>query len=102
MTYTLKILSAADVESADTITWLLEHTSPEHVAAYVAAISSGLDEIVASPFAWARWKSLRDVRVHHLREISYSIIYQVRGRVVLVVAFAHMSRAPGYWLDRLT
>jgi plasmid stabilization system protein ParE len=100
--YTLKILSAADDESAATIRWLVEHASLEHAATYARAISRALDEIRELPFAWARWKSLPDVRVCHLRDISYSIVYQVRDRVVLVVAFAHMSREPGYWLGRLT
>ena len=101
MTYTLEILVAAAAENAATITWLIEHTSVERAATYATSISRALDEILELPFAWARWRSLPDVRVRHLRDISYSIIYRVRGRVVLVVAFAHMSREPGYWLDRI-
>jgi plasmid stabilization system protein ParE len=101
VTYTLEILSAADRENAETIAWLVETTSLAHVARYVAATTRALDEIIELPFAAARWKSLPDVRVRHLRDISYSIVYRVRDRSVLVVAFAHMKREPGYWLDRL-
>jgi plasmid stabilization system protein ParE len=101
VTYTLRVLSAAEEENARTIEWLVEHASPDRAAAYAAAISKALDELLELPFAWPRWKALQDVRVRHLRDISYSIVYRVRDRVVLVVAFAHMSRQPGYWLDRV-
>ena len=101
MTYTLRILPAAVEEDAATIEWLTAHASPEIAAAYAAAISKALDEILELPFAWPRWRVLPDVRVRHLSGISYSIFYRVRERVVLVIAFAHMSRRPGYWLDRI-
>ena len=101
MSYTLQILSAADDENARSIAWLGEHASFERAATYITAISRALDEILEFPLAWPRWRSLPDVRVHHVRDISYSIFYQVRDRVVLVIAFAHTSRQPGYWLDRI-
>jgi plasmid stabilization system protein ParE len=101
MTYTLRILSAAEEENASTIEWLIAHASPDRAAIYDAAISKALEEILELPLAWPRWKAFPDVRVRHLRDISYSVFYRVRERVVLVVAFAHMSRRPGYWLDRV-
>lgn len=101
MSYTLQILAAADDENARTIEWLVEHASVERAATYTTAISRALGEILEFPLAWPRWRSLPDVRVHHLRDVSYSIFYRVRDRVVLVIAFAHTSREPGYWLDRI-
>ena len=101
MTYMLRILSAAEEEDAATIEWLTAHASPDRAAAYAAAISKALDEILELPLAWPRWKMLPDVRVRHLTSISYSIFYRVREQVVLVIAFAHMSRQPEYWLDRI-
>jgi toxin ParE1/3/4 len=101
VTYVLKILSVADDEHAETIAWLREHASWQHVQMYATAVSRGLDQILETPLAWPLWKSLPDVRVRHLRDISYSIVYRVRDRTLLVIAFAHMKRKPGYWLDRL-
>jgi plasmid stabilization system protein ParE len=101
MTYTLRILPAAEEEDAATIEWLVAHVSPDRAESYAAAISKALDEILELLFAWPRWRALRDVRVRHLRDVSYSIFYRVRKPVVLVIAFAHMSRQPGYWLDRV-
>lgn len=101
MTYTLRILPAAEEENAATIEWLVAHVSPDRAETYAAAITKALDEILELPFAWPRWRAVPDVRVRHLRGISYSIFYRVRERLVLVIAFAHMSRQPGYWLDRI-
>jgi hypothetical protein len=61
----------------------------------------GLDELEERPLAWPTWSARPEVRVRHLREISYSIVYRLQDRVVTIVAFAHMHRAPGYWLGRL-
>jgi toxin ParE1/3/4 len=101
MTYTLRILPAAEEEDAATIAWLVAHASADRAEIYAAAISNALDEILELPFAWPRWRVRPDLRVRHLRDISYSIFFRVQNRVVLVVAFAHMSRKPGYWLDRI-
>ncbi len=43
----------------------------------------------------------RDVRRCILRRWAYTIIYEVRGMDVLVVAVAHTSRRPNYWRKRL-
>jgi plasmid stabilization system protein ParE len=67
MTYTLRILPAAEEENAATVEWLVAHVSPDRAATYVAAISKALHEIVELPFAWPRWRGLPDVRVRHLR-----------------------------------
>lgn len=101
MTYTIRVHSEADAEHAQTIAWLVEHVSPDHAVRYATAISGALDGILELPFAWPQWTSRPDVRVRHLPEISYSIIYRVRDQVVTIVAFAHMHRASGYWLDRV-
>jgi plasmid stabilization system protein ParE len=101
MTYTLRVLPAAEEENAAAIEWLVAHVSSERAAGHVAAISKVLHEILELPLAWPRWRVRPDVRVRHLRDIPYSIFYRVQNRVVLVVAFAHMSRKPGYWLDRI-
>jgi hypothetical protein len=101
VTYTLRVHSEAEAEHARTIDWLTEHVSASQAITYAAVISRALDEIVERPLAWPRRTSHPDIRVRHLREISYSIVYRVRDRVVTIVAFSHMHRAPGYWLDRL-
>ena len=101
MTYSLRVHSEADAEYAEMLGWIIEHISRDYATRLAAVIEQGLDEILAFPLAWSQWPSSSDVRVRHLREISYSVIYQVRDLVVTIVAFSHMHREPGYWLHRL-
>lgn len=98
--YELEVLPEAVQENEQVVSWLIEHVSVERAGAYATAILRALDEVIELPFAWPRWKTQPDVHVRHLRRISYSIVYR-RDGVVLVIAFAHMRRRPGYWLDRL-
>ena len=37
-----------------------------------------------------------------LRTHAYALIYRVTEGQVRIIAFAHTSRKPGYWLDRLS
>lgn len=102
MTYSLRVHSAADAEYAEILAWVVEHISRDYAIRLGTAIDHALDEILAFPLAWSQWPARTDVRVRHVREISYSVIYQVSDLVVTIVAFSHMHREPGYWLHRLT
>lgn len=102
MSYTLQVHPEADAEHAQTIAWLVEHVAAARALTYATAIERALDEILERPLAWPRWRGRADLHVRHLPAISYSIMYRVQDRVVTVFAFAHMHRALGYWLARLT
>jgi hypothetical protein len=41
------------------------------------------------------------VRVRYLRRLRYGLFYLVERDTITLVAIAHTSRRPGYWLDRL-
>ncbi len=41
------------------------------------------------------------VRRVFTKRFPYSVVFFVREGVVYVVAFAHSSRRPNYWLDRI-
>ena len=62
-----------------------------------------LDRIADAPAAGAPWvhrRIKREVRRVPLRSFPYSLYYVVQPRVI-VVAFAHARRRPGYWARRL-
>ena len=42
-----------------------------------------------------------EMRYVHLQQYSYQVGYVVLGELKLVVAVAHNSQEPGYWIDRL-
>lgn len=53
----------------------------------------------APPYRGHRRKPL--VRSWHLGKFPYRLIYVVRASEILVLAYAHESREPGYWSTRL-
>lgn len=44
--------------------------------------------------------SVSDARRILLRRFPYSIVFYERENEIVIIAFAHSSRAPGYWLSR--
>jgi len=42
------------------------------------------------------------IRAWHLGKFPYQLVYTVRDGEILVVAYAHESRRPGYWAHRLS
>lgn len=42
----------------------------------------------------------REVRRRILQRFPYSVVYEMRGEDVFVLAVAHARRQSGYWLDR--
>lgn len=42
------------------------------------------------------------IRKRVLRRFRYSLIYTIEGDTVLLLAVAHHSRRPGYWIGRVT
>lgn len=41
------------------------------------------------------------VRRMLLHKFPYAVVYLTSGEEILVVAFAHCRRNPGYWRDRM-
>lgn len=60
-----------------------------------------LDRIVEQPAIGATWPRLPMVRRLALASFPFTLVYFVEGAALLVVAVAHTSRRPGYWIDRL-
>jgi plasmid stabilization system protein ParE len=44
--------------------------------------------------------SAHNTRTLHLHSFSYSLIYRLQADVIRVIAVAHHSRRPGYWVGR--
>jgi plasmid stabilization system protein ParE len=101
VTYTLAVVPAAEDENTAVIRWYLEQGALEAAVRYSTAITNALDEILVLPLAWPLHRSIRDIRVRRLGTFPYSIVYRVRDGVITVVAFAHTSRRPDYWRDRV-
>lgn len=66
---------------------------------------SAVDAIIQQPQAWPLWSETAgelEIRRHFLSRFPYYVPYLLgRHGDVLVLAFAHTKRRPGYWLERL-
>ena len=68
-------------------------------------IRRSIDSIARAPLAWPRWPGAPDLdpplRRLLTERFGYAIAYQASASGVLVLAFAHTSRRPFYWVGRL-
>lgn len=67
-------------------------------------VDLALDAIAENPRTWPRWPNAPDVleiRRFLLPRFPFALAYMVQADRIVVLAVAHTSRRPGYWLDRL-
>lgn len=62
-------------------------------------VDAGKQVIERFPNAWKRLPS--GVRAFPLRHFPYTILYSATADEILVIAYAHQSREPHYWKERL-
>ena len=99
----LRIHAAAAEEAAEAAAWY-EKERPGLGAEFERAVDAALDLLeqeivpltsvpgVAGP---------RGVKRLMLRRFPYAVVVRERDTEILVIAFAHQARRPGYWRDRL-
>ncbi len=98
----IRILDEAARELEEAVAWY-EAQRPGLGAELAAAVDAALDvlesptvPLIHVPYA-AR---ARDVKRLILKRFPYDIVVRERQDEVVVVAFAHQSRRPGYWRSR--
>jgi plasmid stabilization system protein ParE len=67
-------------------------------------VGHALDAIAEHPMTWPVWPGMNEgtgVRRFLLARFPFAVGYIVEGDAVVVLAFAHQRRRPGYWLERL-
>ena len=63
-------------------------------------IDAVLETILQFPHAAPQWKDRRDRRVAVLDRFPFKLVYQLKADEIVILAFAHTSRRPGYWRKR--
>ena len=66
---------------------------------FISEVERTCTLISASPTAYT--KIHNDIRWKLVRRFPFSVIYKVKFDFILIVAVAHQSREPGYWLSRM-
>lgn len=89
----------AEAEFLDAVDWYAQHSFRRGLD-YTDEIRGSINEICDEPFIWAFFEG--DCRRVLTGRYPYSIIYLVENEEIIIVAVAHLSRKPGYWLSRVT
>lgn len=67
---------------------------------FLDAIDASVDSITTFPETWPL--HLHGTRRYVMPDFPYSVVYKAWGERLVIYAFAHDKRRPGYWKSRLT
>jgi plasmid stabilization system protein ParE len=93
----IRIQSQAQQEINEAFDWYFKR-SPEAADAFLTEIGASLAQIVSHPQLYPA--CTKNTRRRILANFPYSVIFQEKDDVILVVAVAHAKRRPGYWRGR--
>ncbi|WP_111639128.1 type II toxin-antitoxin system RelE/ParE family toxin [Marinomonas shanghaiensis] len=65
---------------------------------FIAELESSIERIKLHPDAWQKASAVTNKCL--LNRFPYSIIYQIKGDLLLVVAIASSHQRPNYWANR--
>ena len=97
MPHAVEVHPTARIEVHAAYGWYYER-NPNAAAALLSEIDKAILAIAENPAMWAPY--LEDTRRFILSRFPFSVVYRANSDGVLVVAFAHSRRRPGYWRNR--
>jgi plasmid stabilization system protein ParE len=99
----LRILPGARVDGIESATWY--HREQAGLGqSLLDEIELAIQRIGDHPQAYPRWALYDgpdDIRRFFLKRFPYCVIYRYRPDETLIVAVAHTSREPFFWLERI-
>jgi len=94
----IRIQSEAQEEINRAFEWYFER-SPDAAEALLTEIDASFAQIAAHPQQCPVYT--KNTRRRVLSRFPYSVIFQDKDEVILVIAVAHAKRRPGYWRARI-
>lgn len=99
----LALLAEAESELDDAAAWY-DDQRPGLGDELLVDVRNALDAITETPDTWPRWPAaparIPPIRRFVLPRFPDSIAYQLHPELVVVLAIAHTSRKPFYWIGR--
>jgi plasmid stabilization system protein ParE len=95
--YSIVIHQGAQGDFRGAYDWYFER-NPEAAARFTQETEAALADISENPLMWPSY--IEGTRRCVLRRYPFSIVYRVKESSILIVAFAHGRRRPGYWRNR--
>ena len=97
---TVRLHPRARVELRQAVAWY-EERRPGLGETLAAEVEHAVETIRAQPKAWPSWPAAPRARRYLLSRFPFALVYVVAGEALVIIALAHTSRPPDYWLDRL-
>lgn len=94
----LRIQSQAQQRIDEAFDWYIKRSS-EAADAFLTGIGASLAQIASHPQLCPAYT--KNTRRRMLAWFPYSVIFQEKEDIVLIVAVAHAKRLPGYWRGRI-
>ena|SRR5437762_8705760 len=95
----LDIHDEAGAEYDAAFEWYLAR-SPDSARKFDVEMNRALEQILLAPRRWA--VGSHDTRTFLLSRFPFVVVYrELESGPIQVIAFAHCSRRPGYWKDRI-
>lgn len=94
----------AEEELSDAHDHFLQASGSDLSDKFSDKIESAIDLILKWPEAAPRFSLRRRtpvIRMLRVNGFPYSVVYALHKHEILVLAYAHEKRRPGYWMDRL-
>lgn len=92
------ILAEAEAEALAAYDWYREHVDAEIADGFRSSMRATIWRIAESPEIYAKFEG--DVRRCLFGRYPYAVLYEVNEAAIIVVAFMHLKRRPGYWKGR--
>ena len=95
----IRASSLASVELAEAVRWY-EAKRRGLGGEFLDEIATTIDRLALNPEAGSPLSADQRTRRLLVPRFPYQIVYRVRPDEIVVVAFAHLKRRPGYWKHR--
>ncbi len=98
----VRLLAEAQAEASEAACWY-DDRQVGLGEEFVEALAKRLAEIEEHPDRFSRLETIRttrEIRRTLVRRFPYNVIYEVLPDEVIVLAIAHTSRRPRYWIKR--
>jgi len=96
--WNLSLHPRAEIDAINGYQWYADR-DPTAADSFRRAIKTAGQVIRRNPAVWPSHKY--GTQKYKVRQFPYKIIYLVENNQILILAIAHDSRRPEYWIDRL-
>lgn len=101
----VRVLNIAAAEARDAVLWY-DDQQAGLADRFLDEYSASLGRIESFPDSFSKYEfnqTSHEIRRAILKSFPYAVIYQiVDPESIVVIAVAHLSRKPAYWIDRAT